>query len=159
MTTYGTWLRGDARGWVEKGRVFPPDPGLESRDRERLGERIFLFPRERLWDVGQMMGQCAVERLGVVVLALAVQNWHVHVVIGRTALPVAEVVKRLKESVRWGMRAGQPVWSAGYDKRFCFDETALRSRVRYVERHNEEEGLSARPWLWITDVEEYLAAR
>ena len=31
MTTYGTWLRGDARGWVEDGRTYPANPALEAR--------------------------------------------------------------------------------------------------------------------------------
>ena len=33
MTTYSTWLRGDRRGWVDDGQIFPADPELESADR------------------------------------------------------------------------------------------------------------------------------
>ena len=43
MTTYGTWLRGDRRGWVDEGRILPPDPELESADRARLKHEPFLF--------------------------------------------------------------------------------------------------------------------
>ena len=35
FTTYGTWLRGDARGWID-GVLMPPDPVLESADRGRM---------------------------------------------------------------------------------------------------------------------------
>ncbi len=34
MTTYGTWLRGDRRGWVDDGIVFPADPDLNVADRQ-----------------------------------------------------------------------------------------------------------------------------
>ena len=28
ITTYGNWLRGDQRGWVEDGVVYPAEPAL-----------------------------------------------------------------------------------------------------------------------------------
>jgi hypothetical protein len=36
LSTYGTWLRGDARGWVDDGIIFPSDPQLEDADRGRM---------------------------------------------------------------------------------------------------------------------------
>ncbi len=42
LTTYGTWLRGDARGWVDRGVVYPADPPLE-RVRSRPHEALSLF--------------------------------------------------------------------------------------------------------------------
>jgi len=56
MTTYGTWLRGDKRGWVEDGIIFPPDPVLEIADRARMKHPAYLFPRERLFDIGTFIG-------------------------------------------------------------------------------------------------------
>jgi hypothetical protein len=37
-TTYGTWLPGDARGWIKKGDPYTqdPDPVLEQSARERM---------------------------------------------------------------------------------------------------------------------------
>ena len=39
-TTYGTWLPGDARGWIKSGvfGVQPPDLELEQRAREMMAE-------------------------------------------------------------------------------------------------------------------------
>jgi len=56
MTTYGTWLRGDARGWVDKGVVFPPDPDLEATDCARLKHSIYRFADADWYRVGSMMG-------------------------------------------------------------------------------------------------------
>jgi hypothetical protein len=31
LSTYGTWLRGDARGWVDDGIIFPPIPNYKKK--------------------------------------------------------------------------------------------------------------------------------
>ena len=67
-------------------------------------------------------------------------------------------MKRAKEAVRWSLRPGRPIWATKYDKRFCFDEPSTRNRVNYVERHNTDIGLNARPYPYITDLDEYLAS-
>ena len=73
MTTYGTWLRGDMRGWVERGgRVLPSNPPLEAADRERMKHPVFLFDESRLLDVGTAIGKSLRERLNLRILAMAV---------------------------------------------------------------------------------------
>ena len=67
---------------------------------------------------------------------------------GATITPVPDVVKCAKEAVRYGLRPGRPIWTDGYDKRFCFDQRTLFARIKYVERHNLERGWPARPWPW-----------
>jgi hypothetical protein len=106
----------------------------------------FLFDRSRLGEIGEWMGASLAERKGAAIYALTVQSWHCHVVIGPTNHDIADVVKCAKDAVRYGMRVGRPIWTDGYDKRFCFDETALRMRIEYVERHNLDSGWAARPW-------------
>ena len=54
-TTYGTWLRGDRRGWIDDGRLMPPCPELEAADRLRMKHPPFLFASDQLWDVGRLM--------------------------------------------------------------------------------------------------------
>ena len=49
-TTYGTWLPGDARGWIQSGAtgVQPPDPEREQQARERMVEpAVVLDPEQR----------------------------------------------------------------------------------------------------------------
>lgn len=140
MTTYGTWLRGDRRGWIDRGIVMLPDPEIEQADRGRMRHPPFLFHRNQMLNIGEMMGRALVERLAQVVLAVAVQRWHVHFVVDGARQPVGAIVKCAKDSVRYGLKPGRPVWGTGYDKRFCFDDASTRARVRYVERHNERMG-------------------
>ncbi len=56
MTTYGTWLRGDQRGWVDDGQILPPNPILEDDDGKRMKHPVFLLERDRLPDVGEYIG-------------------------------------------------------------------------------------------------------
>jgi hypothetical protein len=119
-------LRGDARGWVDDGKILPPSPPLERADARRLKHPMFLLPADTLSDVGAWIGKSLIERLSQRVLALTVQTWHVHFVVAESATPIADVVRCAKEAVRYGLRAGRPIWTADYDKRFCFDEFALQ---------------------------------
>ena len=148
VTTYGTWLRGDARGWIDDGRLMPPDPRREHMDRRRMKHEPFMFDQSHgsLLAIGGAMGEGLICRLDVMIYALAVQPWHAHFVIRTPRQEVAEVAKAAKEVVRWHVRANRPIWGDGYDKRFCFDEASVWNRIRYVERHNEEIGLPRRPW-------------
>ena len=148
-TTYGTWLRGDRHGYVDAGRILPADPDLEDADRHRLKHPPYTFGREQLHAIGGYIGGALRQRMQQHILALAVQTWHVHIVIAATTKPLPDVVKCIKESVRYGLRPGRPIWTDGYDKRFCFDDASVHRRIQYVERHNTEMGLCAQPWPFI----------
>ena len=150
ISTYGTWLRGDARGWVDDGTVFPEQPALAEWDRQRMTHDPYLLPWDTFHAVGEAMGVAVRDRLGVRVYALTVQRWHSHVVIGSTRVDVADVVRCAKEAARWHLRVDRPIWADGYDKRWCFDWSAVDNRIGYVERHNVRNGWDARPWSFVT---------
>ncbi len=152
ITTYGTWLRGDQRGWVEKGKILPADPELEAADRRRMKHPIFLFHQDQLLEVGSFIGESLRRRLNLRIFAMTVQTWHVHWVIAATEHPVPKVVKCAKDAVRWGLRPGRPIWSDGYDKRFCFDDATAHRRLAYVERHNTQHGWPPKPWDFIEPI-------
>ena len=149
MTTYGTWLRGDARGWVEDGVVFPPAPEIEAVDRLRMKHPVYLMPAESWLQIGEWVGRSLRQRCEATVLALFVGTWHVHAVVGANRFPVAAMAKCAKDAVRWGLRAGRPIWGEGYDKRYCYDARSVLSRIQYVERHNLALGRPAQPWPFI----------
>jgi len=149
MTTYGTWLRGDVRGWIDAGRVMPPEPVLELRDRQRMKHPVYLFNPNALLEIGEAIGRSLLDRKRVSIYAMTVQTWHIHIVVGVTSAPMSELVKCVKDAARWHLRAGRPIWGGGYDKRFCFDETSLQARINYVESHNTANGWPPRPWDFI----------
>ncbi len=154
MTTYGTWLRGDARGWVEDGRTYPADPVLQVRDAARMRYPPFCFAAEELVMIGDMIGRALIERLSQRVLALAVRTWHAHLVVADSDVTIDRIVRCAKEAVRYGLRRGRPIWTTGYNKRFCFGLESLQTRIAYVERHNLELGWPARPWPFILALDE-----
>jgi hypothetical protein len=109
VTTYGTWLRGDARGWVDDGVTFPKDPTLESNDRQRMKFAVFQFHTADLLRVGESVGKSLIERLSQTILALTVDEWHAHFVVGATEAPIAEIVKCAKDAARYALRPGRPI--------------------------------------------------
>lgn len=149
ITTYGTWLRGDMRGWVDDGITFPPDPVLEQFDAMRMRHPAFKFSREVRLSVGEAIGAALTTRLQLTVYALCVQSWHSHFVTGACAHDVAKIVKCAKDAARWCLRINRPIWAEGYDKRFCFDHQSVANRIAYVERHNLQDGLSGNPWSFV----------
>jgi REP element-mobilizing transposase RayT len=156
-TAYGTWLRGDERGWIDDAILMPPDPVIERNDRERMPHPPFLFVADSLLTIGDAIGTSLRQRLDVMTLAFTIQTWHIHLLVGPTQLRIDQIVKCAKDAARYHLRPGRPIWTAGFDKRYCFDAPSLISRVRYVERHNERMGWPPRPWPWITPLDEYLS--
>jgi hypothetical protein len=154
FTTYGAWLRGDSRGWVADGIVYPADPTLEAADTRRMKHLPFQFARNDLLRIGHAIGTALVQRKQQRVVALTVRTWHVHCIVGATTVPIEDIVKCAKDAARYAVRAGRPIWAAGFDKRFCFDAESVRGRVNYVERHNIEQGWLPRPWEFIEPFDE-----
>jgi hypothetical protein len=151
VSTYGTWLRGDARGWIDDGVLFPGNPQLERADRARMKFPPYYFHRDKWLDVGQTIGESLNSRMGIVILGMCVQSWHAHFVTAASPHNVVDIVKCAKDAVRWRLCLDRPIWATDYDKRFCFDPASVRTRIGYVERHNVRDGLPARPWKFIRD--------
>jgi nucleoside-diphosphate-sugar epimerase len=152
ITTYGTWLRGDARGWVDDGVVFPPDPIREILDQSLMKHPLFKFTKQQRVDAGQAMIDSLQNRLNLRIFAMCVQSWHSYFVTSPSDRSIPDIVKCAKDAVRWKLRLDRPLWGADYDKRFCFNASSVRNRINYVERHNLEDGLVARPYSGISEV-------
>ncbi len=155
-TTYGTWLRGDARGWLDDGVIMPADPLLELCDYDNLTHPPYRFDKERLLEIGQFMVDSLITRLQMRLLALTVRTWHIHLVMPATVIMVPVVARCAKEAVRYGLKPNQPIWTVKYDKRFCYTWEKLKQRVEYVEQHNLEAGWPRQPWKGLWDWEEYV---
>jgi REP element-mobilizing transposase RayT len=103
-STYGTWLPGDARGWVEYQRgIQLPNPILELECSARMAEdACILGPRQRQRVEQQVAETCAYR--GWRLHAVNCRTNHVHVVLSASANPksIREQLKawctrRLKE--------------------------------------------------------------
>ena len=136
-TTYGSWLQGDARGYVKDGKILGENKGLEQANRKMLiGDRFKLKKEQR--EVARRAILLEAERIGEKILAISVCSNHIHVVIGKGGNSVDKVVNRFKSAAYYALRESGVegrVWTRGYDKRFCFDENSLAERIKYVERH------------------------
>jgi len=81
-TTYGTWLPGDARGWVKRGvwGVQTPDPSLEQQAKTLMAEgAVLLTPEQRALVEQTIADQCRIR--GWTLHAVNARTNHVHVVV------------------------------------------------------------------------------
>ena len=149
LTTHGTWLREDERGWVDSEIIMPASPIVEQAGRQRPESPPLMFPRDQLQYVGTLIGTSLRQRLGLRIWALTVQAWYVHIVVAATTEPVNRIVECTEDAVCWGLQLNRPIWGEDYDKRFFFDEDSVRQRIAYVERNNTAAGLPPKPWPFI----------
>jgi len=139
-TTYGTWLQGDKRGFVKKGKILEASKGLEQANKERRSGNGVKLKKGQREVVRSAIVQEAT-RMGEKVLAVSVWSNHVHVVIEGGGKPVDKIVSRFKNAAYYALRergVEGRVWTSGYDKRFCFSEKDLRARVDYLNKHGKE---------------------
>ena len=137
-TTYGTWLQGDRREYVKDGRKLRPDSKLKAANLRNLQKEPVRLTARHKEIVGRAIVDKAVQ-LGQNILAMAVCQNHVHLVIAYNGSPIEYSVKHYKNAAIVALRkeglAGR-LWSTGFYKQFCFDEKALRNQITYVDSHN-----------------------
>jgi hypothetical protein len=143
-TTYGTWLPGDERGWVERpGQFQPPNPALEAAARSLLKEPpCVLAPQQRRLVEETIAKHCAIR--GWHLHVVNCRTNHVHVVVTANAPPKvvrdqfkAWCTRRLKEQQRAANAdPSQPVrlhwWTEGGSERWLNDQQSLLERIEYV---------------------------
>jgi REP element-mobilizing transposase RayT len=143
-TTYGTWLPGDARGWVERpGQFRPPNAGLEAAARALLKEEPCVLDGEQRRLVEQVIARhCAIRGWHLHVVNCRTQ--HVHVVVTAGAPPKvvrdqfkAWCTRHLKALQR--ARQADPSqavrvhwWTEGGSTRWLNDEVSLTEAITYV---------------------------
>lgn len=143
-TTYGTWLPGDERGWVEKpGRFRGVAPVRQESARRRMTEPALTL------DTAQ---RCVVE--DTIADHCRLRGWHLHIVNARTqhvhvvvSAPgrkpetvmdqfKAWCTKRLKEHEQLRQpeetSTRQSWWTQGGSKRVIPDEDGLEAAILYV---------------------------
>jgi len=144
-TTYGTWLPGDARGWVKWGEcgVQPADPERERTAQVRMVESSVVFTVEQRSLVEQTIrDHCRIR--GWHLHAVNARTNHVHVVVTANLDP-DEVMNQFKAwcsrklSDAAGLvhavakKAGRRHWfTEGGDKELIDTEEYLANAIIYV---------------------------
>jgi len=138
-TTYGTWLQGDERGYVKGEKICCSNEALlQSNKRSMVQNPVFLSENQR-----KIIHQAIAKepkRLEQKLFALSVQQNHIHIVAEYINRPIGRIVAYYKKAGRLALKAGGHsgrLWTAGYDKRFCFDRAALDQKIKYVLCHNK----------------------
>lgn len=137
-TTYGTWLQGDMRGYVKKGKVLRGNENLQKTNRKYQKDKSVRLTKANRQIVRKAILKEA-ERLGQTIYSMAVCSNHVHIVANRIDEKIGKVAGRYKRAGTVALKGKGfigKVWTKGFDKRFCFDEKSLRDKIDYVRRHN-----------------------
>jgi len=132
-TSFGTWLPGDARGYVEDGVILAGDPRVLERSRSLLSKEPVFFDEaqcDALFDA-----LCAAASAFHYVLTdAAIESWHLHWIVRHGYDRVPTMVGRLKTRMRQALDSGR-VWTEGYCHTCLYSEEALQGRRDYIARH------------------------
>jgi REP element-mobilizing transposase RayT len=136
-TTYGTWLPGDARGWVDGKRHemhFTAAPEREERARALLVEPpVTLTSAQRLVVEQVIRDHCRIR--GWILHVVNVRTNHVHVVVSIDRSP-KRAMNELKAWCTRHLKRGEPGrqhwWSEGGSKPPLWTEDDLETVVAYV---------------------------
>lgn len=151
-TTYGTWLRGDKRGYVgrtldgydsvrpannEYGVPYDADDGRTyNRDVNALKSRLMHLTAEQASCVAEALCEAA-RGAGYDLARAAVMRDHVHVLVGAHPDGKSEVMRKLKSvsAVRLTQRFGRPGgrwWTRSGSEREKWDEGVVAAAEAYV---------------------------
>jgi hypothetical protein len=133
-TSYGSWLPGDLRGYVEHGTILPGDPARLEQSRQRMGDhQPVLFSAEQqivLFDA--LCRSC--DEFHYTLTDASIESWHTHWIVEHGFDPVADMVGRLKNRMRQALNIGR-IWTEGYYDSLLFEQPARETRSRYIARH------------------------
>ena len=118
-TTYGTWLPGDDRGYVSRGKILGKNEALHRANIERLKSRVVKLSRQEQEVVRRAILSRA-ESLRQKIYAIMVHSNHVHIVAQRISKSIEMVVSYYKNSARLALRANGftgRLWTNGFATR------------------------------------------
>jgi REP element-mobilizing transposase RayT len=146
-TTYGTWLPGDARGWVNRRRrdgqvVEAPSPALESFARDLMSETpVILDPPMR--GIADEAIRQACHEFRWTIRALEVRSNHVHIVVTANDAGPGKVMGVLKVRATQALNAVEAGrqrdrwWTKDGSKRVLNSPASVAVAIRYVEEQDE----------------------
>jgi len=141
-TTYGTWLPGDSRGWVNRRRnggviVEAPCPALESYARGLMKDPPVVLDLKMREAADAAMRE-ACREFGWTIHALDVRSNHVHVVVTACNASPGKVMGILKVRGTQALNAmgfggdGDRWWAKDGSKRILNTPASVEAAIRYV---------------------------
>jgi len=139
-TTYGTWLPGDGRGYVDnKGQLQNGDENILQKSKELLNSPpVKLNLSEKKLTKQTILDEA--QRIGHKIIALVVCTNHVHLLAKPHQEPIDKIIGRYKSittRIFWEYGKKGKIWTRGFDKQFCFTEKELTARIIYIHKHND----------------------
>jgi REP element-mobilizing transposase RayT len=137
-TTYGSWLQGDKRKYVKDGEILPPNEELADANSKALTEDAVQLSFNQRRIAEEAIRQQAIQ-FGQRIYALSVCAKHVHLVAEYIPRPIGIVVQRYKSCAVYALRKNGMqgrVWTAGFNKRYCFDANTLQIKINYVNKNH-----------------------
>ncbi len=141
-STYGTWLHGDQRGWVNKLNACPgtdygpPCEGLEesARRRMKLTEVVLNSEQKRIIEKS-VMEVCRFRQWELFVVNCRTN--HVHIVVKCGDIRPETVMNQFKSYATRALRQqghfqNRRVWSRGGSTRYINTEDSLTAATHYV---------------------------
>jgi REP element-mobilizing transposase RayT len=133
-TTYGSWMPGDVRGYVERGCVLPHNPALRRHAVSRMAGSPVLFTTDDM-DVLERSILDAADEFEYLLTDLSIESWHLHWIVAHDDDDVAALVGRLKTRMRQALGRGR-IWTAGYYDRRMRGPDELAHVRAYIARHH-----------------------
>jgi len=139
-TTYGSWLQGDERGYVKRGRTYLGDNAIRQANLKTLkNPPVILTKSEQRIVYATIVSESRV--IGQEICALAVCSDHVHLAAKPCPKSIEQIVSRYKNKAMFALRrcgrSGR-LWTRSFDKRFCFTDKQLAARVTYIRNHESD---------------------
>ncbi len=131
-TTHGSWLPGDARGYVERGRVLPAEPALATFAKSQMNAPPVAFSTMEQQILFEALREAASE-FAYQLSDAVVESTHVHWIIGHGDAMEA-MAGRLKNRMRQRLNRGR-IWTAGYCGFELRTLKALEQTREYLARH------------------------
>jgi hypothetical protein len=139
--TYGTWLRGDERGWQARGARFGealelPNRALEAHDQQlMLHERYLLSEGASQIVLESLQGLC--RRRGWNLLSVSIADSHVHVLLLASKPPRRTLGEAKSFATRALREAGhiandRPPWSRGGSAQVLLLPTEVEQVKTYI---------------------------
>ncbi len=139
-TTYGTWLPGDERGYVNnKGQTLRGDKEVLQKNRGRQKTPpVKLNKQEK--NIAQQIILNEAKKIRHKIIALAVCTNHIHLLAEPHQQSIEGIIGRYKSITTrafWEYGRKGKIWTRGFDKQFCFTMKELTARTKYVQKHND----------------------